>query len=141
MDQVYCSYQDKTKAVNCINYHENTTWMKELPGWHGPIPAIYRTDIYLKDCNKGRLYIAVKGSDFWGGVTGEGRNFEVAFVNGKWTHFIFKADAAPANETGLDDLDQILDRRQVDQEIDLDETLSSIEDLAAYLDKQIRHDQ
>jgi hypothetical protein len=112
--------------------------MNQLTGWDGPEcvgDELYR---YSKTISWIRLYMEVDGSEFRGGVTGAGEDFEVTLEGGQWMRF--RTDMAYSPEGNLilrlrefATLETVVQR--VGEGVAIVEEITSIEDLAAYLER------
>lgn len=112
--------------------------MDQLAGWDGPIcmrEGLYR---YSKAISWIRLYIEVDDSELRGGMTGSGEDFEIAMEDGLWRRYQTAPAYSPDGNLVLILRDyttlETVVQRIGDGEI-IAEEISSIEDLATYLNK------
>jgi hypothetical protein len=114
--------------------------MDQLAGWEGPEcvgDGLYR---YSKTISWIRLYMEVDGSEFRGGVMGAREDFEVALEGGQWKRFQTDLAYSPDGNLVLrlreyTTLDIVT--RRIGDSVPIAEEMSSIEDLAAYLERCI----
>lgn len=87
-----------------------------------------------------RLYIEIYGSDFMGGITGCSESFEVAREDGIWKRFPTDLAYTPNGDLCMllrdfSVLEVVMER--VGSGVSLEEEISCVEDLAAYLERCI----
>ena len=112
--------------------------MKHLAGWDGPeciTEGIYR---YSKTFLWKRLYIDAVGNDFYGGIVGACRNFEVEKEDDIWKCYPTDLAQTPKGELiirlrGGTTWDIVYERCGAG--MPLDDEIVSLEDLAAYLER------
>lgn len=114
--------------------------MISLDGWDGPVSIAEGACRYSKAVSWKRLYIEIYGNDFLGGLIGGSEGFEVAIENGIWKRF--PTDLAHTPEGHLcmllrnfSTLEVVIER--VGGGVSLEEKISCIEDMAAYLERCI----
>lgn len=111
--------------------------MAQLNDWDGPTKIRNNGCRYTKDLAWKRLYIEIYDSEFFGGVTGTGQDFELALDCGFWKKYPIDAkhdsngDICPHISEGLV---LYLEFHRVGCGVPLTEKIESIEDLAAYLE-------
>ncbi len=106
-------------------------------GWAGPSYAGNGRYRYSKTFSWIRLYIDIDDNEFWGGVIGTDKDFEVALLDGRWKRF----DTGPAETNGephiqlieYSILDLVIER--IDEGVPIYEDIETIDDLAKYLER------
>jgi hypothetical protein len=60
--------------------------MRCLEGWEGPVETVqgYR---YCRAVGWTNLYIMANGSEFWGGISGPGKSFEICREGEDWVRY------------------------------------------------------
>ncbi len=112
--------------------------MPRLAGWDGPDCISEEIFRYNKCISWIRLYIQVDGPDFCGGISGTGSDFELAREGSRWMRFPSHPAWTPAGEPvlilrGCSSWDPVYERSAEGEEVR--ESLESIEDLAAFLER------
>ncbi len=114
--------------------------MINLDGWDGPVSIGEDAYRYSKTLSWIRLYIEIYGSDFIGGLTGGHESFEVALEDGEWMRFPTDLAYTPEGHLcmrlrNFSTLEVVIER--IGSGVPLEEEISCIEDLAAYLERCI----
>ena len=112
--------------------------MKPLTGWDGPDCITERVFRYSKCISWIRLYIDVVDGVIYAGTYGASQNFEVEQEGGRWMRFETDLATTPAGELvlrlrGYSTWDVVYER--ISKGTPIDETVESIEDLAAFLER------
>ena len=112
--------------------------MKPLTGWEGPDCITEGVFRYSKCISWIRLYIDVVDGVFYGGTCGASQNFEVEREGDRWMRFETDLATTPAGELvlrlrGYSTWDVVYER--ISKGTPIDETVESIEDLAAFLER------
>ncbi len=110
-------------------------------GWDGPAYVGDGKYRYSKCFGWIKLYIDIEDAGFYGGVTGTGTDFELAFAEGRWKRFCTE----PAQVDGepmlrlieYSTIDLILERIGNGEPIDA--RIDSIDDMAVYLERCIEY--
>jgi hypothetical protein len=112
--------------------------MIPLAGWEGPdciTKGVYR---YSKCISWIRPYIDLVDGAFYGGTCGACANFEVEREGGRWMRFETDLAATPAGEPVMRLRDystwEVVYER-TSEGTPIDESIESIEDLVAYLER------
>lgn len=114
--------------------------MISLDGWDGPVSIAEGACRYSKAVSWKRLYIEIYGNDFLGGLTGGSESFEVAIEDGIWKRFPTDLAYTPEGDLrvrlrNFSILEVVMER--IGGGVSLEEEISCIEDLAAYLERCI----
>jgi hypothetical protein len=114
--------------------------MIKLAGWDGPVPLTEGAYRYSKTASWKRLYIEISDRDLLGGLTGGRESFEVALEEGIWKRYPTDLSETPEGHVRMRlrefcSLDVVLER--VGEGVPLEEEISCIEDLAAYLERYV----
>lgn len=112
--------------------------MLPLAGWEGPDCSTEGVFRYSKCISWIRLYIDVVDGVFYGGTCGACRNFEVAQEGDRWVRFETDLATTPAGELvlrlrGYSSWEVVYER--ISKGTPIDDTMESIEDLAAFLER------
>lgn len=112
--------------------------MIRLDGWDGPVSIGEGAYRYSKTLRWIRLYIEVYDSDFIGGLTRGRESFEIALKDGVWKRFPTDLAYTPEGHLCMrlrdfSTLEVVIER--VGGGVSLEEEISCIEDLAAYLER------
>ncbi len=110
-------------------------------GWDGPAYVGDGKYRYSKCSAWIRLYIDIEDAGFYGGVTGTGNDFEIAFYDGGWKRFCIEpaqADGEPKLKLiEYSTLDLILERIGKGEPIDA--RIDTVDDMAIYLEGCVKH--
>jgi hypothetical protein len=110
--------------------------MRQLDSWEGPDDSSQGCR-YCKTVGWMNIYILIKGSELWGGLSGPGKSFEICREGGNWVRY--ETDLAlntrgdvqlvlKGGTTWAVKLERVSKGEMVDAKIE------SLEDLAAYLE-------
>jgi hypothetical protein len=123
----------------------DSRWVDEgmliaLAGWDGPNCISERIFRYSKCISWIRLYIQAEGSEFYGGISGSGSDFELAREGSRWIRYPSQPAWTAAGEPvlilrGCSTLDAVYERAAEGEEVC--KTLASIEELAAFLERSV----
>jgi hypothetical protein len=111
-----------------------------LNGWDGPDCISERIFRYSKCISWIRLYIHAEGSEFYGGISGSGRDFELAREQGRWMRYPSQPAWTKAGEPvlrlrGCFTWDAVYERAAEGAEVL--ESLESIEEMALFLERSV----